>query len=49
MDPRKAKNVTPVVETSDDWLTDERVAYGMHARQVDSGPWTRGFAFVLLL
>ena len=45
----KAKNVTPVVETSDDTLTDERVVYGMHGRQVNTGQWVRGFAFVLSL
>ena len=33
-DPPKANNVTPVVETSDDWFTDARVMPGMHARQV---------------
>ena len=49
MDPRKAKNATPVVETSDDWLTDERVVYGMHARQVNTGQLIRGFAFVFSL
>ena len=48
-DPPRAKNATPVVETSDDWLTDERVVYGMHARQVNTGQWIRGFSFVLSL
>ena len=40
---------TPVVETSDNGFTDERVVYGMHARQVNTGQWRRGFAFVLSL
>ena len=35
-DPPNAKNATPVVETSDDWLTAERVVYGMHTRQVNT-------------
>ena len=32
--------------TSDDWSTDERVVYGMGARQVNTGQWIRGFAFI---
>ena len=27
--PPKAKNATPSVEKSDDWVMDERVVYGM--------------------
>ena len=44
----KAKNATPVVEKSDDWLTDERVVYGMHARRVDPGQWIRGLLLFFL-
>ena len=35
--------LTVVAETDDDWLTDERDVYGMHARQVNTGQWVRVF------
>ena len=39
---------TPIVETSDEGLTDERGVYGTYARQVNTVQWIRGFDFVLL-
>ena len=37
---------TSVEKRNDERLTDERFMYGIHARQVNTSQWIRGFDFV---